>query len=291
MSFLSRRDLLKRSAPLMAASLFAAASAPLFGANRAFSSTSGIPDPEVVERIRKAQEEARESKDSAEYWNDEFKTVPLGETAVLTGSKESSVGFHMWEGSMEVTMLDAVLYASLDEARAACELGTILEETPNGVCDPAQGYLVLHVRVRNIDAGPFVEGGEELYAIDFLDLTYFTARGQVAEESGEELPAFAYSTLATQASFDGHPENLPEGSRSFNKLALDRGETKVLTVGYWIPGEGSLMPPADPLRLCIRSYGFLLFELGFGTFEGGLDKDAPLDDEAPVEGDSDASAS
>ncbi len=171
---------------------------------------------------------------------------------------ETSVSiFVSWVGTLNVTVLDATLYSSLEEAQRTNDLGTIIDPTPpRHIADPR--LLVMHVKVTNVDAipGHTAEEPEEYFPIN----TFKPYQPYADEAAG----SFMDYTGGTLAAFDGAPEGIGPQSPYINDFALPVGETRTLTAGWWVDGA------VDPSLIIVRP-SLSSSEPGPITFELELD--------------------
>ena len=195
------------------------------------------------------------------------KTVSIGETCSLanlddakititnsyTGDKiETNVPkFVSWTGTLEASVDDATLYGTLAEAQAACDLGVVFYENPPEAIESPL-LLVMHVTVTNVDATPGVDVATvwDYFSIDAFRPVY---RGDIAMMGGN---------LAT---FDGAPEGLDPQSPYSNDYSLAQGETRTLTIGWWVDGSRDLSDIILRPSLSASMPGPVIFELGLDS--------------------------
>lgn len=209
-------------------------------------------------------------------------TVPLGQTISLRNLSDATLTvttlageqvqanvakYVPWVGTLDVTLLDATLYDSLENAQETAELGTVLREAPGYLEEPR--LLVMHIKVTNVDATPGFtsETPGEYFALDAFQPLY--------PYSDAAANSFLNYELATLATFDGAPEGLDPQSPYTNDFALVIGETRVLTIGWWVNGA------IDPRNIIVRpslsanNPGPITFDLGLGATNGGESYDTP----------------
>ena len=191
------------------------------------------------------------------------KTYALGETVLLT-NVDGMTPFLAWNGTLETTVLDATLYDSLEEAQTVGDLGTVLTaEAPSTLSVPQ--VLVMHVRVTNIDA---VMRDPEEAALGFFSLDAFQpSYPRTADGIMDNLTWRNYFS-AELAAFDGVPEGLAEGSRFINDYALATGETRTLTMAWWVDGAHPSLITLRP-SLSASNPGPITFDLGLGSSASG----------------------
>lgn len=169
---------------------------------------------------------------------------------------------------MEITIEDARLYDSLEDARAKHNLGAILvtEVQAHDYYGPNVKLLVMTVAIHNIDAVSW-SNDNNLFGTNPLLVPYYP-EASALEESGI-IPWTSYwgCPLAT---FDGAPADAPDNKKA--SFELLPGETRTLTLGYWVPGSGSTAIPActDYAKLIVRPSlsnepGTVIFELGLSS--------------------------
>lgn len=200
-------------------------------------------------------------------------TVPLGTTFSLANLENAPITittpsgeqvqakvptYVPWVGTLNVTVLDATLYDSLEDAQATNDLGVVLNPTPpESPSDPK--LLVMRIEVTNVDATPgyTVKTPWEYFALDA-----FRPYSPDADEAVETRSGLGFA--ADLATFDGAPEGLDPQSPYGNDFALAIGETRVLTVSWWV--EGAVDPALIVVRpsLSATSPGPITFDLGFG---------------------------
>ena len=195
------------------------------------------------------------------------KTVPLGETFSLANIDDGTVAitnpytgervetgvsrFVMWTGTLDVTVLDATVYDALPAAQAELELGEVLSaEPPANLNDPR--LLVMHVQVTNVDATPGLDG----IWYDAFPAEAF-APNYVADGSSTVLAP----SLAT---FDGAQKGLDAHDMERNDFVLAQGETRTLTLGFWVEGS-SLDELVVRPSLSASNPGPIAFDLGLGA--------------------------
>lgn len=200
-------------------------------------------------------------------------TVPLGETFSLANLENAPITittpsgeqlqinvpkYVPWVGTLDVTVLDATLYDSLEDARATNNLGVVLSPIPpEGLSNPK--IFVMHIEVTNVDATPgyTVETPEEYFALDAFRPYFPDTNEAIETRSG-------LSLAADLATFDGAPEGLYPQSPYTNDFELAIGETRVLTASWWV--EGAVDPALIVVRpsLSATNPGPITFDLGFG---------------------------
>lgn len=125
--------------------------------------------------------------------------------------------------------------------------------------------LVEHIRVTNIDAA--MRDPEEAnlgyFSLDAFQPSY----PRTADGSVENLTWRNYFP-GELAAFDGVPEGLSEGSRFANDYALAVGETRVLTIAWWVDGAHPSLIVLRP-SLSASNPGPITFNLGLDSFEPG----------------------
>ncbi len=189
-------------------------------------------------------------------------TVPLGETFGLanienaplevtnwyTGEKITvdMAPFVPWTGTLNVTFLDAKAYDSIEAAQSEVELGTVVDAEPaKGLANPR--VLVTHVKVTNVDATPGLGGvKEQLFAAGM-----FAPRADGGSPTG---------VTPDMAAFDGVPEGLELPSHDVNKFELAQGETRILTLSWWVSGDDVASLAVRP-ELSADNPGPITFEL------------------------------
>ena len=242
------------------------------------SSAGGMYQPEgSADDVSMPSEEemeanmSKEEKALAEYEEQLApyrKTVSIGETCSLANLADAKIAITnsytgekiemnvprsvAWTGTLEVTVDDAALYATLAEAQAACDLGAVLNENPPESVGSSPLLLVMHVTVTNADATPGFDAATvwDYFSIDAFRPIY---RGDIAMASG---------TLAT---FDGAPEGLDPQSPNSNNYSLAQGETRTLTIGWWVDGSRDLSDIILRPSLSATMPGPVTFELGLGS--------------------------
>lgn len=189
------------------------------------------------------------------------KTVALGQTFPLTNYEEAGVKkFVAWSGTLEVTVNDAALYGSVDEARAATSLGAVYDDVPSkGLQNPR--LLIMHVTVKNENAIP---GFSSDAPDEYFDLTAFEPRFYSSAQA-KEAGSITAGDLAT---YDGSPEGVDISSRDWNNFALAVGETKTLTIGWWV--DATLGASDIVVNPSLSSEpGPITFDLGLGSSASG----------------------
>lgn len=176
-------------------------------------------------------------------------TVPLGSTFPLANLDNAPItittyegvkietnvhSFVSWDGTINAAVLDATLYPSIGFAQKTNNLGAILDPPPQSLEDPQ--LLVMHIEVSNIDA--VSTGTSEYFPIGTFKPMY-----PYANEAAGSYMDYVSASLAT---FDGAPEGIDQASPYANDFALPVGDTRVLTAGWWVPGD------IDPSLIIIR---------------------------------------
>ena len=241
------------------------------------SSAGGMYQPEgSADDVSMPSEEemeanmSKEEKALAEYEEQLApyrKTVSIGETCSLANLADAKIAitnsytgdkietyvpkFVAWTGTLEVTVDDAALYATLAEAQAACDLGAVLNENPPESVGSSPLLLVMHVTVTNADATPGFDAATvwDYFTLDALRPVW----GDVGITGG---------SIAT---FDGAPEGLDPQSPDVNDFSLAQGETRTLTIGWWVDGSRDLSDIILRPSLSATMPGPVTFELGLGS--------------------------
>ncbi len=186
--------------------------------------------------------------------------TPMGENVRINVPK-----FVSWVGTLDVTVLNVMLYDSLEDAQAAIELGAVLQPIPpEGIADPK--LLVMRLEVTNVGATPgyTTETPEDYFALDAFKPYY-----PCVDEAANSFMDYVGGALAT---FDSAPEGIGPQSPYVNDFALEQGETRTLTAGWWVDGA------VDPSFIVVRpslsasNPGPVTFDLGLG---GGDEPDEP----------------
>lgn len=191
-------------------------------------------------------------------------TTPFDEKVQIPVSR-----FVSWTGTLDVTFTEARLFDSLVEAQEEYDLGVVLqEEAPAMLVDPK--LLVTRIKVTNVDAVPgfSLDAPEE-----YFDVMAFVPYYPFADEAAALFSSYMQASLA---SFDGAPLGIGPASPYVNDFDLEEGETRVLTVGWWV--DGSIDPSYIVIRptLSLDSPGPVTFDLGLDEAldekqgEGGL---------------------
>lgn len=126
---------------------------------------------------------------------------------------------------------------------------------PESLVEPK--LLVVRIEVTNVDAVPddSAEGyGGSLFPLSSLGPSY--------PYSNDAVDLWMSYVSATLAAFDGAPEGLSPQSPYRNDYVLACGESRVLTVAWWV--EGSIDPSHIVVRplLSASNPGPIVFELG-----------------------------
>lgn len=195
---------------------------------------------------------------------DEFRRMaPFGEPCALANVEGGPVArFVSWSGTLNVEVLDAKIYGSLEEAQENCTLGMVLQGDDAGLYDQLyerKALLVMRVSVENVDAVSDAPSG--LFAVDAFSPTW-----PLVDEQGNQLSSWLFFRRGELATFDGAPDGFDPTSYDRNDFALAPGETRVLTLGWWIDGA------ADPASIVLRP-SLSASEPGPFTLNLGLDEE------------------
>lgn len=177
------------------------------------------------------------------------KHVPLGTLAVLQNDPNSHYSFVIWNGSMELTVTSAAVYASLEEANASEDIGSVYQ-SETGIEEPA--LVVIHMRLQNIDAINMFD------STNIYSISEFTPKYQS--------PGSTSWTVSSLATFNGMMEGVdPANPRGGNRFELLPGETRDFVFSAWFPRSSisslCIMPSLND------SYHPYIFDLGLSDYD------------------------
>ena len=177
------------------------------------------------------------------------KHVPLGTPAVLQNDPNSHYSFVIWNGSMEVTVTSAAVYASLEEANASEDIGSVYQ-SETGIEEPA--LVVIHMRLHNIDAINMFD------STNIYSISEFTPKYQS--------PGSTSWTISSLATFNGMMEGVdPANPRGGNRFELLPGETRDFVFSAWFQRSSisslCIMPSLND------SYHPYIFDLGLSDYD------------------------
>lgn len=159
--------------------------------------------------------------------------VPVGETVALKNIDMPDGTYVGWTGTLEACIDEATLYDSIDAALASHDLGTVLYyNSPESYGSDAL-FLVIRLTVHNVDAVPGFSSGMPQETFESGDFYPSYRASRALDDS------WMYYMGASLASFDGASEGVSVHSFDSNNFALEPGETRTLTMGFWLPGPSS----------------------------------------------------
>ena len=146
-------------------------------------------------------------------------TIALDSHEDEKGAEAGYVAGFDWTGTVEATLLDAGYYNSLADAG----IGEDELVIPNHYEDDQVSILLIHIRLKNIDATP---SGPH----PFMSWGTF----KVAVDDAEEMQSTA---LMEVAYFDGTSEDAEDPKRNYYDYKLGIGEERVFTAAYYVQRE------------------------------------------------------